>query len=198
MAAVAASLSRFGQRKPIVVRKSDRHIIAGNHTWLAAQSLGWTEIAAVLVDDDTATSQAFALADNRTAELGDYDEHLLLDLIRSVGQVDADLLADSGWSDSAVAELLNRIAPGLPDLPPADEAPEPPSDAYSKPGDVWLLGAHRVLCGDSLNMDSYDVLLGATQVDLVWTDPPYNVAVSGGTHDARDKKKLWQGSNHSE
>ena len=81
--AVAASLGRFGQRKPIVVRASDRTIIAGNHTWMAAKSLGWTEIAISVVDDDEATAQAFALADNRTAELGSYDEALLLDLIRS-------------------------------------------------------------------------------------------------------------------
>jgi hypothetical protein len=64
-----------------VVRASDRTIVAGNHTWLAAKSLGWSEIAAVLVDDDEATAQAFALADNRTAELGSYDERELLDLM---------------------------------------------------------------------------------------------------------------------
>jgi ParB-like chromosome segregation protein Spo0J len=68
--AVATSLSRFGQRKPIVVRRDDGTIIAGNHTWQAAKKLGWSEIAVAYVGDDDVTAQAYALADNRTAELG--------------------------------------------------------------------------------------------------------------------------------
>lgn len=191
--AVAASLARFGQRKPIVVRESDHQIIAGNHTWLAAKSLGWTHIAAVIVDDDKATAEAFALADNRTGELGGYDEALLLELIRSVGEADAELLLDSGWSESAVQELVDRIDPGLPDVPPSDDAPEPPAEAFSKPGDVWLLGAHRVVCGDSTDVTVYDALLGEGKADLIWTDPPYNVAVTGGTHDPRDAKNHGKG-----
>ena len=182
--AVAASLARFGQRKPIVVRSSDRTIVAGNHTWQAAQSLGWSEIAVVLVDDDNATAQAFALADNRTAELGSYDEGLLLDLIRSVGEADPSLLLDTGWSPEAVAELADRIDPGLPDVPPPDEAPEPPAEAFSKPGDVWVLGGHRVVCGDSTDVTVYDALLGEAKVDCVWTDPPYGVDYVGKTKDA--------------
>lgn len=175
--AVAASLDRFGQRKPIVVRASDRTIVAGNHTWKAAQQLGWSEIAALLVDDDEATAQAFALADNRTAELGSYDEQLLLELIRSVADADPAMLLDTGWSDEAITELVERIEPSLPDVPPSDEAPEPPKQAFSKPGDVWILGGHRVVCGDSTDVNVYDVLLGETKVDCVWTDPPYGVDI---------------------
>lgn len=182
--AVAASLERFGQRKPIVVRASDRQIIAGNHTWQAAKRLGWDEIAAVLVDDDTATAQAFALADNRTAELGTYDDALLLDLIRSVGEFDPDLLGDTGWTEEAIAALVAAVDPGLPDAPPSDEAPEPPEAPFSKPGDVWILGAHRVVCGDSTDVTVYDALLGDTKIDAVWTDPPYGVAYVGKTKDA--------------
>ena len=181
--AVAASLTRFGQRKPIVVRKSDRQIVAGNHTWLAAKQLGWDKIAAVLVDDDTATSQAFALADNRTAELGGYDDTLLLDLIRQVSEVDAELLADTGWSDQAIQDLINKVDPGLPDSPPSDDAPEAPEHPVSKPGDVWILGSHRVMCGDSTDVTAYDTLLGDGLVDCVWTDPPYGVAYVGKTKD---------------
>lgn len=73
--AVAASLQRFGQRKPIVAR-ADGTITAGNHTWQAAKQLGWDSIAVVRIDDDDATASAFALADNRTAELGSYDDAL--------------------------------------------------------------------------------------------------------------------------
>lgn len=182
--AVAASLARFGQRKPIVVRASDRTITAGNHTWKAAKHLGWPEVAAVLLDDDEATAAAFALADNRTSDLGDYDEGALLDLIRQVSEMDPSLLLDAGWSEDAVAELVSRIDPGLPDVPPEDEAPEPPAEPRSRPGDVWVLGSHRVVCGDSTNVGAYEALLGKDRVDTVWTDPPYGVAYVGKTAEA--------------
>lgn len=177
--AVAASLQRFGQRKPIVAR-ADGTITAGNHTWQAAKQLGWDSIAVVRIDDDDATASAFALADNRTAELGSYDDALLLDLIQSID--DKDLLADTGWSDEAVADLLAQIGSDLPDLPPPDEAGEPPVEPLSKPGDVWVLGGHRVVCGDATDVLAYDSLLGDDKADCVWTDPPYGVAIVGGNH----------------
>ena len=177
--AVAASLQRFGQRKPIVAR-ADGTITAGNHTWQAAKQLGWDRIAVVRVDDDDATASAFALADNRTAELGSYDDGLLLDLIQSID--DKDLLADTGWSDDAVADLLAQIGSDLPDLPPPDEAAEPPVEPLSKSGDVWVLGGHRVVCGDATDVLAYDALLGGDKADCVWTDPPYGVAIVGGNH----------------
>lgn len=182
--AVAASLKRFGQRKPIVARASDRVVIAGNHTLQAAISLGWESVAVSFVDENEEESLAFALADNRTAELGDYDDGLLLDLIRSVGDFDPELLLDTGWSPEAVAELVDRIDPGLPDVPPSDDAPEPPVEPFSKPGDVWILGGHRVVCGDSTDVTAYDALLGEAKVDCVWTDPPYGVEYVGKTKDA--------------
>lgn len=194
--AVAASLGRFGQRKPIVVRASDRVVIAGNHTWQAAKSLGWDEIAAVLVDDDTATSEAFALADNRTAELGGYDEALLLELIRSVGEMDASLLLDTGWDADAVQALVDRVDPGLPDLPPPDDAPEPPVEPFTKPGDVWVLGGHRVVCGDSTSADDWG-RLNLTGRVLTFTSPPYGVGVNARLRDhyvpgATDRKSLYE------
>lgn len=191
--AVAASLDRFGQRKPIVVRASDRTIVAGNHTWKAAQQLGWSEIAALLVDDDEATAQAFALADNRTAELGSYDEQLLLELIRSVADADPAMLLDTGWSDEAITELVKRIEPFLPDVPPSDDAPEPPEQPFTKSGDVWILGGHRVVCGDSTDVTVYDALLGEAKIDSVWTDPPYGVAIVGGNHSLSPAERLKQG-----
>lgn len=181
--AVAASLERFGQRKPIVVDK-DGVILAGNHTWAAAKHLGWDSIAAVAVSDDPATAQAFALADNRTAELGGYDEALLLDLIRSVGAVDSSLLADTGWDAASVQELVDRIDLRLPDAPPSDEVPTAPSEPISATGDVWILGSHRVVCGDATHPGAYDALLGDARVDCVWTDPPYGVDYVGKTADA--------------
>lgn len=80
--AVAKSLERFGQRKPIVARRSDHVVIAGNHTLQAARQLGWQQLAVVWVDDDDLTSKAFALADNRTGDLGDYDNDELIAFAR--------------------------------------------------------------------------------------------------------------------
>lgn len=172
--AVARSLDRFGQRKPIVVRRSDRQVVAGNHTLQAARKLGWSEIAVVWVDDDEVTAKAFALADNRTAELGDYDDQLLADLLKAVGDVDPDLLADAGWAGDAVAELLERLEPEQ--VPTADTDPdEVPTSAPAKtvPGDVWLLGPHRVMCGDSSSPTDVDKLLNGHLINLAFTSPPY-------------------------
>lgn len=95
VAAVGRSLKAFGQRKPIVANR-DGTVIAGNHTLQAAISLGWTEVAVVFVDDDSATAKAFALADNRTAELGGYDDDALIAYIREVQDSDTDLLEATG------------------------------------------------------------------------------------------------------
>jgi DNA modification methylase len=171
--AVKRSLEAFGQRKPIVVRRSDSVVIAGNHTLQAAQALGWDEIAVVWVDDDEVTSKAFALADNRTAELGDYDEEALADLINDVGSLNPGLLESSGWDDKAVKELLDRVE--QIELPTdVDEVPED-VPAVSKLGDVWLLGNHRVMCGDSLVVANLDLLMNGKKAGCVLTDPPYGI-----------------------
>ena len=107
---IAASLVKFGQRKPIVVRRSDGVVIAGNHTLAAALSLGWSEIAVTYVDDDDETSVAFALADNRTSDLGTYDDLFLADMLRSVQTFDATLMADLAWADEDIARIIESAA----------------------------------------------------------------------------------------
>ena len=173
--AVAASLSRFGQRKPIVVRRDDGTIIAGNHTWQAAKKLGWSEIAVAYVGDDDVTAQAYALADNRTAELGDYDDELLKALIDSVGQIDPELLKDTGWSDDAVKELLEKIELANPKVIDEDEVPELPVEAKTKLSDLYHLGRHRLLCGDSTDEATVARLMDGKKADMVFTDPPYGI-----------------------
>lgn len=104
--AVARSLGAFGQRKPIVARSDTGEVIAGNHTFMAAQRLGWTEIAVVWVEDDDTTAKAFALADNRTSELGGYDNDALAAMISDVLAEDADLLAAASFTPDDLADLL--------------------------------------------------------------------------------------------
>jgi len=154
-------------------------VIAGNHTLQAAQALGWDEIAVVWVDDDEVTSKAFALADNRTAELGDYDEEALADLINDVGSLNPGLLESSGWDDKAVQELLDRVE--QVDLPSdVDDVSEDVPDV-SKLGDVWLLGDHRVMCGDSTSKVEVELLIKNRECNMVFTDPPYGISIVQGS-----------------
>ena len=119
--AVARSLARFGQRKPIVCRP-DGTIIAGNHTWQAARKLGWDEIAVVRVADDDQEAFAFALADNRTAELGGYDQEALAAMLAEVADTDA--FAATGYTAEDLARLLD--GPPLPEPGDADVEELPP------------------------------------------------------------------------
>ena len=120
--AVMRSLDKFGQRKPIVVQVGSNEIIAGNHTFAAAKRLGWTEIAVVWVEDDDTTAKAFALADNRTSELGGYDSELLAAMIQEVMNEDTDLLLAASYTEDDLAALLANT--GADDLL-GDELPVP-------------------------------------------------------------------------
>jgi DNA modification methylase len=165
------------------VARRDGTVIAGNHTLQAARRLGWAEIAVVWVDDDEATAKAFALADNRTAELGGYDDQLLADLITEVREADAALLGATGWTDEAVADLMTSLEPVMVPQALRGDPDDCPDDAPAKSveGDVWLLGPHRLLCGDSTKPTDLERLMGDDVADMVWTDPPYGVSYVGGT-----------------
>lgn len=182
--AVAKSLDAFGQRKPIVAL-TDGTVIAGNHTLQAAQSLDWTEIAVVFVEDDEATAKAYALADNRTAELGDYDNQALADLISDVQLLDKELFKATGWNNDDLLQILADIQYDDVNALLAD-GDSVPDSAPSKTivGDVWLLGPHRVLCGDSTITTNAEKLMKEEKADIIWTDPPYGVSYVGKTADA--------------
>lgn len=179
---VAASLKAFGQRKPIVVRRATSEVIAGNHTLAAAKSLGWDEIAVTWTDDDEVTAKAYALADNRTAELGGYDDVDLAQMMSEVYEADADLFEATAWTTAELEELLADQEP-KPALNDKDDVPSITPDPYVQVGDLWLLGPHRLLCGDTRSPRDMDLVMGGVDADLVWMDPPYGVAVVGGTKD---------------
>ena len=120
VAAVAKSYEKFGQRKPIVARVTGGTddaptgvVIAGNHQFRAAKKLGWTHIAVVWTDDDEATAKAFALADNRTSELGSIDDDLLAQNIREIMEIDESLIASAGYSQDDVDKLLKDATEDL-------------------------------------------------------------------------------------
>ena len=169
--AVANSYKQFGQRKPIVATK-DNVVIAGNHQLAAARSLGWESIAVLYVDDDELTAKAFALADNRTSELGSYDDDLLADLLSEVSSV-PELMDSTGFSEDDLFDLI-----GFDEIEEKDEIPEVPKEAKTKLGDKYQLGNHILICGDSTNLDLYK-----QECHIAFTDPPYGVDYEGRTAD---------------
>jgi DNA modification methylase len=179
VAAVAASLARFRQVKPIVVQRSTGYVIAGNHVLRAALSLGWTEIAANVQDLDDADAMALMLADNRTADLGGYDDTLLAAILAE--QQAEDNLAATGYDADDVAALLAQA--GIIDERDLDAAPDLPAEAevYVERGQTWALGRHVLMCGDSTLAQDVASLCGDDPVDLIWTDPPYGLGYRGKT-----------------
>jgi DNA modification methylase len=181
--AIVASLQEFGQRKPIVVNRRGSTIEAGNAVYEAAKRLGWKHLAVVWVTDDPTSANGFAIADNRTAELATWDAAVLSSLLVDLGEKKPDL-----YAGLMLANLREEIrskndgpSPGLTD---PDEVPEPPDEAITQPGDIWILGNHRLLCGDSSKPGDVDRLLDGEKIQLVNTDPPYNVKVEPRSNNA--------------
>ena len=173
---VAASIQEFGWRQPIVVDK-DGVIIVGHVRLLAAQKLGLREAPVHIASNLTpAQVRAYRLLDNRSHEETSWDDDLLglelLDL-RGLG-VDLDL---TGFDLHEIDEFLAR-AGGTDGLTDPDAVPEIPENPVSKPGDLWVLGSHRVLCGDATALSSGERVLEGGLADMVFTDPPYNVDYS--------------------
>lgn len=179
--AIAESLKARGQYRPIVVNigthaSHDYEILAGNHTYLAAKKLGWKTIQATTVDVDDDQAAQIVLADNRLADLGGYDDETLSALLSDVSSLDG-----LGWSQDDVDELAAALEPERDDSEVEDV--EVPDDAPQrvKRGEIWVLGEHRLMCGDSTKPEDMRKLLGGGEADLWLTDPPYNVAIVGKT-----------------
>jgi DNA modification methylase len=171
--AIKASLARFGQTKPIVLHSNGTTIIAGNGTWHAAKELGWTEIAAAKTNLDTAEAVAYGIADNKTAELAEWEDDTLRDLMDALPD---DLKLATGFEGDEIAEMLRLPSDEVHE----DEVPPTPKEPTTQPGDLWLLGDHRVLCGDSTNPDDIAKLMQGETADMMFTDPPYGVDYDGG------------------
>jgi DNA modification methylase len=179
--AVAKSLREFGFRQPIVV-DADGVIICGHTRWKAAQKLGLKQVPVHVATDLTpAQVRAYRLADNQTATLAEWNYDLLpLELKDLQGlNFDLDLL---GFSPEELGALL--APPGNEGLTDEDAVPLPGDEATTKAGDLWVLGNHRLLCGDSGSAADVDRLLAGAPVHLVNTDPPYNVKVEPRSNNA--------------
>ncbi len=179
--AVAASIREFGFRQPIVVDEAGV-IIVGHTRYKAALKLGLEAVPVhVAVGLSPAQAKAYRLADNQTASLSQWDEDKLpLELAQLQG-LDYDL-GLTGFSSDELLRLLE--APAAGGLADPDDVPQPPDEAVTRPGELWLLGRHRLLCGDSSKAGDVDRLLGGEPVHLANTDPPYNVKVEPRSNNA--------------
>ena len=179
--AVAASLKEFGFRQPIVV-DTDGVIIVGHTRWKAAKKLGLKKVPVhVATDLSPEKVKAYRIADNQTNTLADWDYELLPLELKDL-QADGYNLDLLGFSADDLAKILDPD--GTQGLTDPDDVPAPPDEAITKPGDLWLLGNHRLLCGDSSKAEDVDRLLDGVTIQLVNTDPPYNVGVASRSNNA--------------
>ncbi len=178
---VAASLKEYGFRQPIVV-DAEGVIIVGHTRWKAAKKLGLAKVPVhVATDLPPEKVKAYRIADNQTATLAEWDYDLLPIELKDLQQADYDLSV-LGFDQDELAHLLDGdLAQGLTD---PDSIPEPPDDPITQRGDMWVLGDHRLMCGDSSSVADLDRLLDGAGIDLVNMDPPYNVKVEPRSNNA--------------
>lgn len=177
---IASSIKEFGFTNPILVDE-DSGIIAGHGRLLAADLLGIDEVPTITLGGLTeAQRKAYVIADNQLALNAGWDlENLKVEIDRLTElDFDVDLL---GFEDDFLSSLLEEPTEGLTD---EDAVPDAPENPVTVEGDVWILGNHRLMCGDSTSIDSLELLCNNNLVDMWLTDPPYNVSYTGKTKDA--------------
>lgn len=180
VAQIARSLKRTGQYRPIVANKGTHtgrpgEVLAGNHTLAAARDrLGWAAIWTTWVDVDDDTAARIVAADNRTAELGGYDDAELVALLQQV-QAGEQGLEGTGYDDAELLALIERTTPRPEREGDPDAIPDEPAEPVTRPGDVWQLGDHRIMCGDSTDPEQVAWLVGDRKAQLLHADPPYGM-----------------------
>ena len=173
---VASSIKEFGFTNPILI-DDDGGIIAGHGRLMAAKKLGLDEVPCIRLGHlSEAQRKAYVIADNQLALNSGWDlDTLKLEMDR-LGELDFDIEL-LGFDDDFLASLMiEEPADGLTD---EDAVPEPPETPTTVEGDVWVLGNHRLMCGDSTSIDAVDKLMDGNKADMVFTDPPYNVSIKG-------------------
>jgi DNA modification methylase len=182
VAQIAASIAEFGFTNPILAG-SDGIIVAGHGRLAAAQKLGLEIVPVVVLDHLSPTQRrALVIADNRIAENAGWDDAMLRIELESL-QLEGFDIDLTGFDADALAELLAGDEPNNDGQTDEDAVPEVGETPISRSGDVWIMGQHRLLCGDSTVAESYDRLLQGEQADMVFADPPYNVNYANSAKD---------------
>jgi DNA modification methylase len=174
---IAGAIKEFGFRVPVVA-KSDGLVVDGHLRLKAAKKLGLTEVPVILADDMTeAQIKAFRISVNRMAEFAEWDNELLALEFAELTDMGFDLDLTGFTADEIAALTPEQIEPGLTD---EDAVPEVPEQPVTVLGDVWVMGKHRLMCGDSTSVDAVDKLMAGEAVDMVLTDPPYGISIVKG------------------
>jgi DNA modification methylase len=175
---IAASIAEFGFTNPVLI---DEHggIIAGHGRVLGARKLGLEEVPCIRLSHLTELQRrAYVIADNKLALNAGWDDEMLARELQDLARADYRVEL-TGFGDDEIAQLMASVDLADDTDADPDAAPEPQADIVTRPGDVWHLGAHRLVCGDATHAETYAALLGSERADIAWTDPPYNVDVEG-------------------
>jgi hypothetical protein len=172
---VAKSIKEFGFRQPIVVDK-EKIIVVGHTRYRASKKLGLTNVPITIADNLTPEQiNAYRIADNRTNEEAEWDIELLKTELKDLQLKDFDLDL-TAFDEDQLNNFLFEEKDGLTD---EDAVPETPEEPITKLGDIWKLGNHRLMCGDSTLINNFDKLC-LEQADMIFTDPPYGMSYGGG------------------
>jgi len=178
---IASSIERFGFTNPVLVDADDA-IIAGHGRIEAAKQLGMEHVPTIRLDHlSDAETRAYIIADNRLAELAGWDREVLAIELQHLSALELDFDVEiTGFETAEIDLLIAAIEVGA-DGDADDEVPDPAAgtEAVSRRGDLWLLGKHRLMCADAREPDGYDRLMDGAKARMVFTDPPYNVAIDG-------------------
>ncbi|MDN8001213.1 site-specific DNA-methyltransferase [Burkholderia multivorans] len=184
VAQIAASIREFGWTNPVLV-DGENGIIAGHGRVLAARKLGFEQVPVIeLAHLSESQKRAYVLADNKLAENAGWDDELLRIELEALQAAGFDLSL-TGFADDELAALMAELA-GNEGLTDDDAVPEVTDDPVSQPGDMWLLGEHRLICGDATDPVALETLMGSDLADMAFTDPPYNVNYA---NTAKDKQR---------
>jgi DNA modification methylase len=183
---LAASIKEWGWTTPVLVDE-DGSIIAGHGRTLAAQRLKMTEVPVMVAKGwSDAKKRAYVIADNKLAMNAGWDNEMLALEFSELQGMDFDLDLTGFTADEIAALMPVEIEPGKTD---EDAVPEVPEQPVTVLGDVWILGKHRLMCGDSTSIDAVDKLMDGQKADMVFTDPPYGVAYEGG-HNTKKRTQI--------
>ena len=171
------SITEFGYVDPIIVN-SDMTIIGGHQRWSVLKTLGFTEVDCVVIEIDKTKEKALNIALNKVT--GEWNKELLADLIKDLQSLDYDV-SFTGFDPPEIDELFNDVHSKDTKEDDFDVDKALTENAFVKEGDIWLLGRHRLMCGDSTNSDNVNLLMDGKKANLCITDPPYNCAYEGGT-----------------
>ena len=171
--------SRLDSTCPLLIDDQQK-VIAGHGRLLAARKMGWDTVPAIKLSHLTESQRmAFLIADNRLTENSSWDERMLGEQLKILSELELDFDLEAIGFEVPEIDLLIDGLNTVPEADPDDRLPEISESAVTVSGDLWQLGKHRVLCGNSLVAASYERLMEGEKADLVITDPPYNVVIDG-------------------